>query len=292
MWSRFGTPTSTAGSGTEHEFRAAQRGWEDARRPSHLLFYFCEAPIAPKMAGETADQLKAVYAFRTELSRKGLVGSYEDRSRFGDQVRRDLVFVVSRLLHSEVAPAQAAEEAAKRITDADLATVRQQVYEASAEYQALRDTMPSGDQRTRRMEVVASRLRTLAQSVYPILPELVESAQPGHRLAAVCTLQAIPTVGYLDWLAERVCAEKPFIGYHAALGLLDAARILSDDHLDQVATAVDRAEACSSRLRPDADRATTLAYTRQELARRTRRSPARAFRSSARTGSRTRPRHT
>src|SRR3954470_19122233 len=42
MWSRFGTPTSQAGSGTEQEFRSAYAGWEQRRRPSHVLFYFCE----------------------------------------------------------------------------------------------------------------------------------------------------------------------------------------------------------------------------------------------------------
>jgi hypothetical protein len=103
-------------------------------------------------------------------------------------VRRDLVRVVSRLLHSEVAPAQAAKVAAKRITDADLATVRQQVDEASAKYPALRDTMPSGDQRTRRMEVVASRLRSLAQSVYPFFlsSSSALSLDTAWRLSAPC----------------------------------------------------------------------------------------------------------
>ena len=266
MWSRFGTPTSTAGSGTEHEYRAARRGWEEARRPAHLLFYFCEEPIAPAKAG----QLNAVLAFRNELSQQGLVGSYEDRARFGDQVRRDLVLLLSRLLNVGAAPAQIANEAARRVTDADLAIARGQVRKESEEYQTLRETMPPGDRRTRRMEVVASRLRTLAQSVYPLLPELLASDQPGDRLAAVCALQAIPTDGHLDWLGERVCVERQFIGYHATVALLAAARALPLERLSQVAAALDRAEECSQRMRTDTDRATTLGYARRELARRTR----------------------
>jgi len=266
MWSRFGTPTPTAGSGTEHEFRAAQRSWEEARRPAHLLFYFCEAPMAPAMAGQMAD----VLAFRTELSQLGLVGSYEDRNRFRDKVRRDLILVLSRLLNVGATAAQVAGEVASRVTDTDLAIVRDQVRNESQEYQTLRDTMPPGDRRTRRMEVVASRLRSFAQSLYPLLPELIASDQPGYRLAAVCALQAIPTAAHIDWLAERVCVEKPFIGYHAALALLDAARALPFAQLSQVAAAVDRAEECSERLRTDTDRANTLGYARRELARRTR----------------------
>jgi hypothetical protein len=43
MWKRFGTPTREAGSGTEQEFRAAYAGWEERRRPAHILFYFSDA---------------------------------------------------------------------------------------------------------------------------------------------------------------------------------------------------------------------------------------------------------
>jgi hypothetical protein len=270
MWSRFGTPTSTSGSGTEYEFRAARQGWEETRRPAHLLFYFCEAPIGAALAGQIADQLGAVYAFRQELSQLGLVGAYEDRSRFGDRVRRDLVLVLSQLLREGGAPADAADEAARRATDTDLAIVRDQVRADAEAYQQLRDTMPPGDPRTRRMEVVASRLRSLAQSVYPLLPELMASDLPGERLAAVCALQAIPNARHVEWLGERVCAEKPFIGYHAAVALLDAARLLPPEQLGEVHDAVGRADACSQRLRPDTDRTMTLANAMKELARRPR----------------------
>jgi hypothetical protein len=44
MWSRFGTPTSRAGSGTEHELRAALAGKRARGRPAHILFYFCDEP--------------------------------------------------------------------------------------------------------------------------------------------------------------------------------------------------------------------------------------------------------
>jgi hypothetical protein len=84
MWSRFGTPTGESGSGTEHEFRASQRGWRDRRQPSHLLFYFCEAPFAPPASVAAVEQLKDVIAFRNEVSSAG-----SDRCLPGpDQIRR------------------------------------------------------------------------------------------------------------------------------------------------------------------------------------------------------------
>ncbi|WP_154794122.1 DUF4062 domain-containing protein [Occultella kanbiaonis] len=268
MWSRFGTPTGTAGSGTEHEFLSARRGWETKRRPAHLLFYFCEASIPPKVAGEHADQLKAVFDFRTELSNQGLVGSYEDRSRFSDTVRRDLVLVLARLLHGQTAQIEDAQGGSGVIAPADHAIVRNQVEALTREYEHLRETMQSGDRRTRRMEVVASQLRSLAQSAYPLLPDLATSQRPGDRLAAVCILQAIPDAAYLDWLGERMPAEQPFLGYHAAVALLVAARDLPVESLDQVAHALERAESMWSRLLRSTDRSRVLDNVRGELKRR------------------------
>jgi hypothetical protein len=268
MWVRFGTPTKGAGSGTEHEFREAYTGWEQARRPAHILFYFCEEEIPAKMARENADQLKAVQAFRTELERKGLVGSYPSHQDFADKVRRDLVLVLSRLLHADEPPATVALRAVEGASRSDMEIIRARVAAAARDYEEIREQMPSGARRTRRMEVVASQMRTLAQGSFALLPELIASDSPGHRLAAVTVLQVIPDPGYLPWLVERIAAEKPFIGYHAAVALLAAARELPDGDLPQVEEALIQAEAAARRLRPDTDRATTLGFVRKELQRR------------------------
>lgn len=268
MWARFGTPTSRAGSGTEHEFRAAYAGWEERRRPSHILFYFCEEAIPVSVAGEHADQLKAIYGFRTELERKGLIGSYSAHGQFGDKVRPDLVLVISRLLHADEPPAQIAVRAVEGASRSDLETIRARVAAAAREYEQIREEMPSGALRTRRMEVVASQMRTLAQGSFALLPELTVSDSPGHRLAAITVLQSIPDPDYLKWLVERIAAEKPFLGYHAAVGLLAAARELPMEDLPRVEQALMQAEAAAGRLRPDTDRATTLRFVREELDRR------------------------
>lgn len=163
-----------------------------------------------------------------------MIGSYEVRANFCDKLRRDLVLVLSRLLHADESPAKVAERTAGHPLDNELAIVRQRVAHAAHEYEQLRDALPSGPIRTSRMEVVASNLRTLAQSTFAILTELMTSDSPGERLAAVSTLQAIPDVRYLDWLAERFSTEKPFIAYHAAVALLAAARELPDAELGQL----------------------------------------------------------
>ena len=66
-----------------------------------------------------------------------------------------------------------------------------------------------------------------------------------------------PDPAWLPWLADRIAAEKPFIGYHAAVALLSAARAVPDESLDAVDGALTTAVESSSRLRADTDRATT-----------------------------------
>jgi hypothetical protein len=270
MWTRFGTPTSTAESGTEHEFRAAHRSWQERGKPAHLLFYFCDAPIPAQLARESADQLGKVNRFRIELEQMGLVGRYESRSEFGNQARRDLVHVVGRLLHPEQSAAEMAERVAERAPDNDLRVIREQVAELAREYNATRASMDSGAERTRRMEVVASRMRTLAPSAFALLPELMRSSDPGMRLAAICALQVVPDGQHVGWLAERMVPEKPFVAYHAAVALLAAARELRGDQLAQVDAALTRAETSASRLPRDSDRARTLQAARADLDRRRR----------------------
>jgi hypothetical protein len=100
MWKRFGTPTDTADSGTEEEFRLAFRLWEqDRRRP--VLFYFNEKPYRLSSKDEI-EQLGKVMRFKTELtsSRKAFVSCYptEDRPDFSSHVRPHLTHAIEDYL--------------------------------------------------------------------------------------------------------------------------------------------------------------------------------------------------
>jgi hypothetical protein len=265
MWRRFGTKTAVAASGTEEEFRIAHRAWEDEHRLLQILFYFCQAAAPPPSTADEVQQLGSVFRFRQELTLHGLVWDYPDHSAFADTVRPHLVMVLGRMLHGDPLRTIATLVPAAP-TDNDLELALREVNELAAEYERIRGSMRAGDERTRRMEVVASRMRTLALSTYPLLDELTASRSAGARLAAVSTLQAIPDAQFVSWLGERVRAEKPFIGYHAALALLSAARALDLSDLHAVRLALDRAR--SPRLRPDTDRETTLSYVDDELRRR------------------------
>jgi hypothetical protein len=71
MWSRFGTPTGRAGSGTKEEFDRAIERYR--RNPSELdiLFYFKDAPIAPSKV--EPEQLAKVQEFKCMLSGAGVL---------------------------------------------------------------------------------------------------------------------------------------------------------------------------------------------------------------------------
>ena len=94
------------------------------------------------------------------------------------------------------------------------------------EYDRVRARMLPGEERTRVMSDVAARMRAASHSWAKRLPELIDPGSPGERLAAVIFLQEHPDEAYLFWLSRLFSETDPFIGYHAALALRTAARIL------------------------------------------------------------------
>jgi hypothetical protein len=143
---------------------------------------------------------------------------------------------------AEVDPVSAGEKvAAVRVEQlaekADTEHLRSQLDALAHEYETVRGAMLPSPARTKAMEVVASKLRTLGRACYAWLPSLVGSESPGHRLAAISFLETQPSRDYLNWLAQRFAVEKPFLQYHAAWALRHAAGTLPVTDLD----AVDRA---------------------------------------------------
>jgi hypothetical protein len=141
----------------------------------------------------------------------------------------------------------------------DIALVRQQVDSLATDYENIRAAMPPGDQRTRRMEVVVSKMRTIGRAAFPIRYELIQSPSPGRRLQAIASLQVVPDFDLLDWLADRIRVEKPFIGYHALVALNAAVRDShASGHLISLEAALKRAKEGSQGLRHDSDRMQAL----------------------------------
>ena len=118
-------------------------------------------------------------------------------------------------------------EAVAKISSASsisLDDLRNQIGILAAKYDSIRATMPSGDNRTREMEIVASQLRGYALAAYQLLPEYTQSDSAGKRLAAIAFLQIRPDPKYYGWLELLFETEAPFLQYHAAVALRNAAK--------------------------------------------------------------------
>lgn len=176
----------------------------------------------------------------------------------------------------DIAPSQAADvptkeqvAVAERIGELSLGTdrsvVREQVLTLAREYERIRSAMTAGAERTRRMETVVTRMRTLALAGYFLIPELTDSESAGARLACIVFLQVKPDAAYLQWLAERLPREKPFVSYQAAVALRAAAQSLEDRDLATLKAAIERGKEFLAGQAPDEGRDRTLASTAEEL---------------------------
>jgi hypothetical protein len=169
------------------------------------------------------------------------------------------------------APSQAevrrAEKLQQIVTPRDIALVREQVDALATEYETIRASMPRGDSRTRRMEVVVSKMRTIGRAAYPLRYDLFQSPSPGRRLQVIACLQIVPDYDLLEWLADRIGTEKPFIAYHALIALNTAARIENARaHLDELKAALGKAQQNSKGLPVGSDRMQMLGDFEKQIA--------------------------
>jgi hypothetical protein len=237
LWKRMGTPTSVATSGTEEEFNRAYELWQQ-NRTFPVLLYFCQQPFPLPRLRDEVDQLGKVVDFRTKVSAMGLVADYVDHREFADVIRPHLLLVIGRMLAPNQSPTELASQLAQQRENVETLGVRQQIAGLAQEYEHIRATMDAGDTRTRKMEGILSRMRSLALAAHTLVPELVASSSPGHRLAAVTMLQAVPKPEFLTWLAQRLGIEKPFVAYHAAMALLSSVRALRLTHPEKLRAAL------------------------------------------------------
>jgi hypothetical protein len=77
MWTRFGTPTERAASGTYEEFQHAVSRHTREPQSISVMVYFKDVAVIPSQID--ADQLAAVQRFRHEISTSGLYFTFESR---------------------------------------------------------------------------------------------------------------------------------------------------------------------------------------------------------------------
>lgn len=264
MWRRAGTPTAKYPSGTIHEFHRAL----DKRKTSSLpriMFYFCEQAI-PMPTTADMEQLQEVVKFKTELQSQGLTSPYPSHAEFGEHVRGGLLRAIRDILREQGVTAAAEVPVAPAQVDK---SAEQEAERLAEEYQQIRrDMLPSPD-RTRRMAAVFGRMKTLAPKVRGLLRSYEQSDSPGSRLLAVAILNMFPSADHLDWLAERLdpSVEKPFVGYNAAVGFVEAVNALPADACGGLRISLDKAMELAKRRGDDPDRIKVLERADKELKR-------------------------
>lgn len=98
MWSRFGTPTARAGSGTAEEFARALARFKNSPTDISLFFYFKDTPIEPSKIDPI--QLQQVQKFKVSLGNEGLLfWNFADTDQFGKQVKLHLTKHVQSWRH-------------------------------------------------------------------------------------------------------------------------------------------------------------------------------------------------
>jgi hypothetical protein len=141
-----------------------------------------------------------------------------------------------------------------------------QVLSLARRYERERATRRPGAERTRVMEDVTREMRQLALVALPMVKDLSISTSPGERLAAIAFLQIKPDTSYIDWLADRIYKEVPFVQFQAALALKNAVRSLPDEHRGALKSAVEKAKnALTSSKNPDFETLQQIIEIEKEL---------------------------
>lgn len=90
MWTRFGTPTPRAGSGTEEEFNQAFKRLTSNSTQTRILFYFKDS--APDSLSKLdPKQLEKVSDFKGKLQNIGLLGTYRHSNELPQLIQNHLL---------------------------------------------------------------------------------------------------------------------------------------------------------------------------------------------------------
>ena len=87
FWTRLGTPTGLAPSGTVEEIE------EHIKADKPALIYFCTAPVA--QATFDAEQYDALMEFKDSCKQRGLLETYDNATEFREKVRRQISIVMN-----------------------------------------------------------------------------------------------------------------------------------------------------------------------------------------------------
>lgn len=116
MWSRIGTPTPRAKSGTAEEFGRAVQALRRKKKPE-VWFYFRLSAVTPSTR-EEVKQLDEVIAFRDKFRGEGLFRGYKAPAEFRDQLREHLTLWLNQRQRKVSKTRSAGVKQSKTLTEA------------------------------------------------------------------------------------------------------------------------------------------------------------------------------
>jgi len=126
FWTRIGSPTGEAPSGTVEEIRKHL----DAGRPA--MVYFSSAPVRPDSIDEA--QYAALKEFREECRKQGLVETYDSLSEFREKFSRQLAqTIIRRFSQKEAQEGSVPGEPPQRPDMPDLSDAAKELLMAASE---------------------------------------------------------------------------------------------------------------------------------------------------------------
>jgi tetratricopeptide (TPR) repeat protein/HEAT repeat protein len=242
---------------------------------SSSINYLNQAVAVFEQIGDLRNMAEALYSLSRELAQDGQPAeaiktgerATVTYARLGATARVDemneLLVGFRRGLSTRRAPESSVTT---EPTDKEKSQGQAKIRKLALQYEKIRRAMGASDERTQRMGEIVVRMRLLVPALHSEVATFAASKSPGIRLAAAVILQDVPNPDYLDWLADRLRIEKPFIGFHASLALLSAVRELDMDHYNRIRDAIAKAKAgLDVRGLKDTDRIRTLEMADREL---------------------------
>lgn len=99
FWTRIGSPTPRAESGTLEEFELAYRQWQTDPQSRRLMLYFKTSPISPNEIN--TEQLSKLQAFKATLGDRGvLYATFDTSEGFAQLLRLNLTRQVKEIMSS------------------------------------------------------------------------------------------------------------------------------------------------------------------------------------------------
>jgi hypothetical protein len=105
-------------------------------------------------------------------------------------------------------------------------------------FQQTMAALPPGNARVRALEHLVVQMRAAWPAARTAFEEFRRGQQAAQRLAAIVYLQDAPNQTYIDWLAQRVDQEQPFVGYQAIIALESAGAAIGDGAGDAIRQAL------------------------------------------------------